>query len=1164
MPMKDILVRGACLAVLVGCGSQSTDLESIATTVQALSTTATRVLGFESLGDWTTTSGQLAPHSRRVEGAAALAIANPGYAVITSRTLGTLGDGVASLIGFDIQIPDLQPNPYWFGTVQLFLNLPSRGINNFMLGQQDLTYQPRGIFRRVEFPLSTAVQSALNGTYGDLQFSLVLNVPAGAGPYALDRLSFVHAESELVDNSRNAAILGFETLSSWSASSGTTSLVERRTERDKALSVSAQGYTVVTSDRLATPATASAVVGFDIRPPRQQSNPDWHGDASLFVELPSQGVFNAYVGRADLAGLPGDTFSRLSFELPPDLPPLLGRQFDDLRFKIALNVPEGAGHYALDRFRLGEATAPTEKVDVTMPLPSNVAATRLLFVAKQELTIGAGTRIPALDGTRMVLASLGTFSIGAGAEVDSLLGMGRVDLGPGARVTGFVAGTTDVVLGAGAQVLGSSGGAAGPVTAASWTTSFEPSTADVVVGEGTRVTLPAGRHRNVTVTSGVLALRPGEHRIDRLRVESGGRIEIDTNAGSITTFVRDELTVVGSAKDAGLQSAAQAPGGARPLHQATWLYSGTADVVIPVDWPARLIAPDAKVTATWDSALVPGALPPVIGGIWGEIVRIPVPPVSIRDRPVVVLTPPVLDPFDRSTPIIEGSPTDVRVGEQDDAADGSLPQRPVLVQSDNPTLFGSIAWHGPNESGSGTPPYFFDGAWNGIANAHLALRHSPNTNAGWSARLLPGARDQTPSSASNARFQTRTFNLYHGKTFRITRTLTHTSDNAVVGTAQDSTPLYVALDPQILLVPLMVIGWDSPAQPAALTAAIDYIPSSSFPADQIGTGNEPTPSGTLTDPGRAQLISGSLVPPDEIWSQCGIQFQVVSAFHLTPKAPFDFNRVCNTFGSMQDYALSYSDLEARIRAKATGNEFELLFGTGITGEGGLRPIIVQYGAVPGGGCSAYKAKADIALGHIQINEDNGQVIGHELGHSLLRDPDHSLEDNNLMRAGATGRLLSATQCAAARQNAAAYSARLRAFYVARGLADQVPPPPLVPYPRGPALTPGRLYDTTCCALPDGVRKVRTLASLCFFLGGRPSTDCNLCCRSRRSCPADSCCERSADQYEIEDLSDCEPEDQAPLDACTCCRFASQPCSEVLMPSEACLDQGGSICFTDPK
>jgi len=1172
--MKDVHCRsrtglGLCFgAVALLCGACEAKPEPVETTgvaSQALTSTATRVLGFEATSDWTTTGGQLGIASRHIEGTAALSITSPGsFATLTSRTLSSLGTGVTSTIGFDLQVPEAQPNPGVVGTAQLSLSIPSKGLNNVVIGLKDFANMPRGIFRRVEFPLSSSLQQALNGTYSDLRFSIALNVPVGATPYFLDRFSFGHASSEPVSNARNASILGFETLTTWTATGATTTLVDNRSEKLHALSVTPTGYTVLKSDRLATPSAPDAKVGFDLHLPSTQPNPANYGEVKLFLDLPSQGIYSAYIGRNDLLPLPTDAYARVSFTLPASIATKLTQEFDDLRFRIELNTPPGAGPYFVDRFRFGSVTAPTESISVSMPTPANLSPNQLLLLAKDRLTIGAGVRLP-IQETRMVAASLGSLSVGQGAEVDSLLASGRVDVGANAKVRGFIAGTSDIHTDGLAQIFGQSGGAAAPTTVATWTTSFEPSTLDVIVNPGERRVLSAGRYRNVTVTGGTLALSPGTYRLDTVRVGAAGVVEIDTNRGGTTAFVRSELRVDGRLLDTAMVNPDLFVDGRR-LNSAVWLYSGTNSVRIPLNWPGLLVAPGATITPFWN-AQVDAQRKPSLGGIWAGTITLPPPPQNLFGD-VTVLRPPFHDLLEKGSSFLQRSPTDVRVTEQPGPTDGSVPFSPVLVRLDNPKLFGEFDWHASDEGGNGSPPYYTDGGWTRIAEAHLALRHSPSDDLGWSALLLPGAPGQSPTTTNAAMFQTRAFNLYHGRTFRVTRSFFHMSDATPVGFGADANSLYVRLDPEILVVPVLPIVWDFPEEMESALAQIDFLATRQFSASTTNVGEEPFPSKAGIDP-RAGVLGGGAIPPDEIWSQCGIQIQAIGALYLGPPNPTIRPTLCVQMdGPDQDYALDYEDLAARIKEQVPADQFEQVFGSDLRQHQGLHPIIIQYGSyVPGQGqattCGGYGGKTDTTAGHIQLNRDTQSATAHEIGHVLFSGA-HSNEPQNLMTADSSNRELTPAQCALARQRAATYDARLRQVYLDLGLADDEPSPLLTPVPRAPGLSLNPLFTPVCCEYDEG-KKSRAIATICLVSGGQPASDCYVCCRTKRACPADACCAYSSTRYDSVDVNDCEPEDVVSADSCNCCNFGSgDACKKANLPIATCNAAGGQVCPNDPR
>lgn len=422
----------------------------------------------------------------------------------------------------------------------------------------------------------------------------------------------------------------------------------------------------------------------------------------------------------------------------------------------------------------------------------------------------------------------------------------------------------------------------------------------------------------------------------------------------------------------------------------------------------------------------------------------------------------------------------------------------------------------------------------------------------------------SPATSDAARFETRAFNLYHGKTFRITRAFFHTNDATPVGYGADAHSLYVQLAPEILVVPVLLIVWDDPEEGDRAVAQIDFTATRQFPASTTSVGYEPYFFGAGPNPSSA-VLGGTATPPDEIWSQCGIQIQAIGWLYLGPPNPIPGPLQCaGNFGAGQDYVSNYEELADRIKAQVQDYQFAQVFGSDLTQQQGLHPVIIQYGRnVPtrDPACPGYGGKTDTFAGHIQLNRDIDTATAHELGHVLI-DGNHTNEAGNLMTADSTNRNLTTEQCAIARQKAAAYDARLRQFYIDLGLADaeqQQPPPEVTPFPHTPGLSLNPLFTQVCCQHADG-RKSKAIATICLVAGGRPASDCNVCCRTKRACPSDMCCAHSTTRYDSVDASECEPEDVVPADECGCCQFpVGDACRKTTLPPTKCTAEGGSVC-----
>lgn len=147
------------------------------------------VLGFEDATLWSS-SAQLSLSDVRVQALHSLAVQGGGFHSISSVPLGAFpltGDTVTVAI----RLSPEQPNPSWFGDVQLLLDAPSLGLVEHSVGVIGLTGLPVGEFVDLDFSLSQSTLDALDGDFDDLVIRLALNVPADAlGTYRFDNLRF--------------------------------------------------------------------------------------------------------------------------------------------------------------------------------------------------------------------------------------------------------------------------------------------------------------------------------------------------------------------------------------------------------------------------------------------------------------------------------------------------------------------------------------------------------------------------------------------------------------------------------------------------------------------------------------------------------------------------------------------------------------------------------------------------------------------------------------------------------------------------------------------------------------------------------------------------------------------------------------------------------------
>ena len=154
-------------------------------------TSQQRLLGFESLDDWSSTQVSLALTSAlHTQGCFGIAIGGSGYRTISSRPFSTPLAGTTSSLSLDVFVPPNQPNQSWLGAIQMYLSCPSANFNNQYIGQAELTGKPVGQFATVTYSVPAPIEAALGGVHPDCFFSIAVNMNQTPTMPVLDNLRF--------------------------------------------------------------------------------------------------------------------------------------------------------------------------------------------------------------------------------------------------------------------------------------------------------------------------------------------------------------------------------------------------------------------------------------------------------------------------------------------------------------------------------------------------------------------------------------------------------------------------------------------------------------------------------------------------------------------------------------------------------------------------------------------------------------------------------------------------------------------------------------------------------------------------------------------------------------------------------------------------------------
>jgi hypothetical protein len=355
-----------------------------------------------------------------------------------------------------------------------------------------------------------------------------------------------------------------------------------------------------------------------------------------------------------------------------------------------------------------------------------------------------------------------------------------------------------------------------------------------------------------------------------------------------------------------------------------------------------------------------------------------------------------------------------------DAQDASF-ENPVLVTRDNPWFVGAFFSEPGVSSEVGPHAYSAHGHWNGLEGA-VELEELWSPTVGVAIQQLPILPLQPYQGPGQATWGSRSGDLVHGNVYGAEL---HASDGSAIDSKRR---LYARLAPEVRLVPVVVISWKKAGSDPSFIdhthvakSLFDFIPYDA-PRHQP---SELSPSGVLTPNHPGHGITPPTLwetPPDDVWTQCGVQFQVVTSYVF--ELPSGYSPKCNANSTTFPYL---PDVQSRIEAA------DPVLGSAIVDL--LAPIYVAYGDFGTcAGAQGYTGKVVGGLPLVEVHYARTRVTtSHEIGHVLLGAAHASQNgapiQGNLMRVnpsdGDTD--LTAAQCEKAREAAEAYDERYRSF-----------------------------------------------------------------------------------------------------------------------------------------
>jgi hypothetical protein len=172
-------------------------------------------------------------------------------------------------------------------------------------------------------------------------------------------LSFALVLGSGVASASSASVLGLD--SPWTCSAGSPiANTADKTQGSASVKFRDAGYSLCSSPKIACNdlSLVSNEILFDVKLPQNLPNPWWVGDLSLYIEVPSANVYNAWVGRTDLTGLPTNQWVTVSIPATQEMVSALSGNCTDAIWRFAVNT--SAPGVLVDNIRFaGDVVTPT-------------------------------------------------------------------------------------------------------------------------------------------------------------------------------------------------------------------------------------------------------------------------------------------------------------------------------------------------------------------------------------------------------------------------------------------------------------------------------------------------------------------------------------------------------------------------------------------------------------------------------------------------------------------------------------------------------------------------------------------------------------------------------------------------------------------------------------
>lgn len=157
------------------------------------------------------------------------------------------------------------------------------------------------------------------------------------------------------DQPGHSPVLSMDDLSLWTipADQPVAISTSNKVEGQGSFSITPTGYKILESSFIGqTDVGGLNFLSFGVFVPSLQSNPWWVGAVQVFLDCPSRGLWNQWVGQVELTNLAKDAWQVGRMPIPAHIATALnGATYSDLKVRIAVNLNPGSGNLLLDDIR---------------------------------------------------------------------------------------------------------------------------------------------------------------------------------------------------------------------------------------------------------------------------------------------------------------------------------------------------------------------------------------------------------------------------------------------------------------------------------------------------------------------------------------------------------------------------------------------------------------------------------------------------------------------------------------------------------------------------------------------------------------------------------------------------------------------------------------------